>query len=163
MKLHELTRQHPWTADQKTYPIWQAMLRFHQDLREEGDNALAALQTRFGEAYDLLRAMDAEETDWMIFMWPLQVDDEATFAVSGIDPQDPVDEMENPKPYMLAFEPWEKWLGMEIDPACFNELSETEVLAFILMEITYAGLTPQRQKATRQDLLERGDPDHVHG
>ncbi|MCC5849426.1 MAG: hypothetical protein JJU29_15195 [Verrucomicrobia bacterium] len=159
MKLHELIRKHPWTEDRTPYPIWEEMLRFHPYLREEGDKALAVLQTRFGEAYDLLRAMDAEETDWMISMWPLQFDEIATFAVSGIDPQDPVDEMGNRKPYMLAFKPWEKWLGMEIDPVCFHELSETEVLAFILMEITYAGMTPQRQNENRQGLIELGEGD----
>lgn len=93
----------------------------------------------YEEVYQKLLAMPAEESELSIQI-ELQsddYDDEKYISVSGAY-KNPKNEEET-YPQAIEFEPWKKWLGMNIDAETRANFSELEIIAHCLFEMTFVG------------------------
>ncbi len=54
--------------------------------------------------------------------------------------------------FSLAFEPWEQWLGMEIDPQTLRDYTAPQIVAHCLWEMTFHGFEPSEIQAERDEL-----------
>ncbi len=59
--------------------------------------------------------------------------------------------------YSLALEPWERWLGMDIDPATRATYAEPQIVAHCLWEMTFHGFEPSQIQTERDELRRRID------
>lgn len=46
---------------------------------------------------------------------------------------------ENKQTWAIEFEPWENWLGMEIDSKTFKKFDKIDIICHCLYEMTFAG------------------------
>jgi hypothetical protein len=67
------------------------------------------------------------------------------FEVTGFDP-------ENEYYYGISMMPWEKWLGMEINPDSIKKYSLEDLLVHILWEMTYYGFTQEEIEKMKEQL-----------
>lgn len=54
--------------------------------------------------------------------------------------------------YALDFQPWEEWLGMEIDTATHQKYTHPEILAHCFWEMTFMGLDQDAIREEKQEL-----------
>lgn len=59
--------------------------------------------------------------------------------------------------YALEFQPWEEWLGMEVDSATHQKYAYPEILAHCLWEMTFMGFDQDSIREEKQELERRGD------
>lgn len=59
--------------------------------------------------------------------------------------------------YSLALEPWEHWLGMDIEPQTLAAHTGAQIVAHCLWEMTAYGFEPSQIQAERDDLKQRID------
>lgn len=59
--------------------------------------------------------------------------------------------------FALSLEPWEHWLGMEVDPATLEGYTKPEVAAHCIWEMTFHGLEQSQIQETREELRRRVD------
>lgn len=76
------------------------------------------------------------------------------------DPPEPVvdvsgREMGDPERYAIEYEPWPRWLGMAVHVAPELELSDADMLANILYEMSWAGFDEADIAAQKDEIMER--------
>lgn len=54
--------------------------------------------------------------------------------------------------YALDFQPWEEWLGMEVDSATYQKYAYPEILAHCLWEMTFMGFDQHAIREEKQEL-----------
>jgi len=59
--------------------------------------------------------------------------------------------------FSLALEPWERWLGMDIDPETLSTYTASQIAAHCLWEMTFYGFEPSRIQTERDELRRRID------
>lgn len=57
--------------------------------------------------------------------------------------------------YALDFQPWEEWLGMEIDSATHQKYAHPEILVHCLWEMTFIGFDQDAIREEKQELESR--------
>jgi hypothetical protein len=57
----------------------------------------------------------------------------------------------------LELQPWNEWLGMEIEVDTLDEYLESEIIAHCLYELTFLGFTETAVTAQREELQRRVD------
>lgn len=102
----------------------------------------------YEEVFDFLKNAHAEESVYIIVFE--EQDDE--ILVSGMEAYEEEDENGNRTTYSLEFTPWEEWLGMEIDPQTLKNYSELEILAHVLLEMTFVSFDPEEIKEEKKKL-----------
>lgn len=58
--------------------------------------------------------------------------------------------------YAIEFQPWSKWLGMEIDAVTEYQFSELEIIVHCLWEMTYCGFQEKEVQGYLKELKRRG-------
>jgi hypothetical protein len=76
------------------------------------------------------------------------VDDEPHVDVSGREPYSAVD-------YSLSLEPWERWLGMRIDPVTQAEFTAPQIAAHCLWDMTFHGFDESQIRETKEGLMRQ--------
>lgn len=56
------------------------------------------------------------------------------------------------KRWALEYEPWEKWLGMEIDPAAGESFADADIAALCLYEMTFLSYDQEKIQARAKEL-----------
>lgn len=59
--------------------------------------------------------------------------------------------------WAIEFTPWDKWLGMSIDPLMLYTFSEEEVICYCLWEMTYCGFDQHDIQNTKKEIFGRID------
>lgn len=59
--------------------------------------------------------------------------------------------------FSIAFEPWEQWLSMDIDPQTLQAYTASQIAAHCLWEMTFHGFEPSQIQAERDELRRRID------
>lgn len=59
--------------------------------------------------------------------------------------------------FTLALEPWERWLGMAVDPATLADYAPAQIVAHCLWEMTFHGFVPSEVQAKRDELNRLAD------
>ncbi len=57
--------------------------------------------------------------------------------------------------YSLSMEPWERWLGMEIDPSALEKFSVPQIIAHCVWEMTFHGFEQWQVKETLDEIRRR--------
>ena len=63
-----------------------------------------------------------------------------------------MDEKGREKRWALEFEPWENWLGMEIDPAAGKDFPGPDIAALCLYEMTFLSYDQKKIRAKAEEL-----------
>lgn len=73
--------------------------------------------------------------------------------------EDPVDSMyaNSETDFSLSFEPWEHWLGMQIDSATLAEYTAPGIVAHCLWDMTFHGFEQWQIQETRDEIKRRVD------
>lgn len=125
------------------------------------DDLVAALgrlhykdQDKQSEAYlgmrAKLREMKAEPTAMDCVLsrcWSMDDPPEPVVDVSGV-------RMGDPKSYAIAYEPWSQWLGMAVKAEPGLELSDSDMLANILYEMSWAGFDEEEIAERKTKILD---------
>ncbi|NHK30025.1 MAG: hypothetical protein FK730_01650 [Asgard group archaeon] len=107
--------------------------------------------SKFENVLDTLKKMDAQKPEENItiiiedFSKEREGEEITWFEVTGFDP-------ENEYYYGISMMPWEKWLGMEINPDSIKNYSLEDLLVHILWEITYYGFTQEEIGKMKEQL-----------
>ncbi|MFA5154727.1 MAG: DUF6557 family protein [Clostridia bacterium] len=56
--------------------------------------------------------------------------------------------------YAIEFEPWNTWLGMEINPQSYKICSELDIICHCLYEMTFVGFSNEKVKQERNNLTK---------
>ena len=64
-------------------------------------------------------------------------------------------EMGDEQAYAIGFEPWPVWLGMEVKAAPELDLSDADMLANILYEMSFYGFDPDEVSETKDEMIMR--------
>ena len=95
-----------------------------------------------------------EATRLLILIDALQLAESAqsdTYAdVSGIRPEDDQE-------LAIEFEPWETWLGMEIEKPTHERLTSAEIVVHCLWEMTFQGFDQEKIRGEFQALNDTWD------
>lgn len=59
--------------------------------------------------------------------------------------------------FTLALEPWERWLGMAVDPATLADYAPAQIVAHCLWEMTFYGFVPSEVQVKRDELNRLAD------
>jgi hypothetical protein len=78
------------------------------------------------------------------------VDDKPHSDVVGREPYSAID-------YSISLEPWERWLGMQIDPATLTEYTAAQIAVHCLWDMTFHGFDESQIQETRADLMRQVD------
>ncbi len=78
------------------------------------------------------------------------IDDEPHIDVVGREPYSAVD-------CSISLEPWERWLGMQIDPATLTEFTAPQIAAHCLWDMTFYGFDESQIRETKDELKRRVD------
>ncbi len=93
----------------------------------------------YEDVYEKLKFMAAEESNLSIEVEHQKDDfDGAEYVSVSGKYKNPEDEEET-FPQAIEFEPWRKWLGMDITNETLADFSELEIIAHCLFEMTFAG------------------------
>jgi len=65
------------------------------------------------------------------------------FHVYGIDTK---------QEWAIEFEPWENWLGMELDTKTYKKYNKLDVICHCLYEMTFAGFSNKKVKKEKDNL-----------
>ncbi len=63
----------------------------------------------------------------------------------------------DPQSYSISFEPWEKWLDMEVEISPELDLKNKEIVAHCLWEMTFFGFDQGQIQETKESLIEMAD------
>ena len=74
----------------------------------------------------------------------------AYFSVSGV-----CAEKGEQQSYALEFTPWSEWLGCEVDKNVLKKMSEEEIIAHCLWEMTFMGFTQNKIRRKLNSLKKR--------
>ena len=58
----------------------------------------------------------------------------------------------NNQTWAIEFEPWENWLGMEIDTKTYKKYNKLDVICHCLYEMTFAGFSNKKVKKEKDNL-----------
>ena len=125
MKFSEIIKSNAWLTIELT------LLRLYPEQTESIEN--------YRLVYEALKFLQPIEMDVDITLYQYYDDDEqpSIVDVSGINLRPNPTDVTNG--LAIEFTPWNKWLGMGIDPITAKTFSEPEIICHCLTEMTYAG------------------------
>ncbi|MCP4353510.1 MAG: hypothetical protein GY795_49300 [Desulfobacterales bacterium] len=158
MKLKELIDKNEWTDVKKS------LLEAYPDDDVEPEE--------YEDVYKALSSMTLRETDMRICIeesFDEEYDDEPDISVFGKDgtlnreikdfeylSKSGDREYANSEAcYSLDLVPWNIWIGMKIDPLLLEKYSETEIIAYCLWEMTFAGFDQDEIRKQADEVCER--------
>jgi hypothetical protein len=137
MILKELVKKFEWNSLEKRMEEYYPNMKDNLNKFENVLKTLRKLEAQKPEenitiiVEDFSKKREGEEITW--------------FEVTGFDP-------ENEYYYGISMMPWEKWLGMEINPDSIKNYSLEDLLVHILWEMTYYGFTQEEIDKMKEQL-----------
>lgn len=104
----------------------------------------------YRDVFNQLHLMPAEPSDITIRL--TEITDEDYIVVDGYFTDGRVDEQSGNDALALDFTPWNQWLAMKIDPKAFEELTELEITAHCLYEMTFVSFDQEEIQSKFEDL-----------
>ena len=158
MNLSELIRKISW-ADVKASLLWlypdagEALGEYQRVFHELRQKVPATSPMRISIRTTFREGIDDEPFEEVIGMDGSLNRDQEDFKHFGHAPDSPIALEETA--FSLALEPWDKWLGMSIDPETLARLSESQIVAHCLWEMTFHGFTQTQVREQREELDRR--------
>lgn len=142
MKFNELIHRHPWEE------IRDALMRLYPEYESE----LAGYE----QVHAALRQLAPAESDLVLRVESVYNDRMGEYHanVTGRKALGPAAELG--EALELKLTPWERWLGMEVDPHSLEKFSEMEIVAHCLWEMTFFGFSQEDIRAASEEITERG-------
>ncbi len=126
----------------------------------------------YEDVYKTLSSMASKETDMIICIeesFDEEYDDEPNISVFGRDgtlnreikdfkylsKSEDMEYANSEACYSLDLVPWDIWIGMEIDPLSLEKYSETEIIAYCLWEMTFAGFDQDEIREQANEVCAR--------